>query len=168
MNKLIKTIAVFAALAAPLVSYGAVQKGLKEVGIEGAFTYSDYNGGHSTDTYVAGTLGYFVTDAIEVIGGISLNYFDDEFGSGHSIMLGAGVDYHFNTQSNFVPYVGASIFWGEYDYGTTFDDFAGEVRGGIKQFLTDNVALKYQVFYRAYDKADSEDLGVGLGLSYFF
>lgn len=83
--------------------------------------------------------------------------------------LGAGVDYHFNTANKFVPYVGGKLSWLDVDLGgMSDDDWSWQVQAGIKHFVADNVAIKYEVSYMEFDDLDLDGFTFGVGLSFFF
>src|SRR5690606_21070988 len=111
--------------------------------------------------------GYFVTNNIQISGSVS--YLDTEIEDMglDALMLGAGIDYHFMPRSEFVPFVGGSIRWVDVDVDGLGgdDDFAWEIRGGAKQFLARNVAIKYQVSYLEFDDLDLDGIIVSVGLS---
>lgn len=170
-KKSLQTAALGAALLLmTATSHAAVQQGDWELGFSGSYSALDAGGADLDLLLLDGKAGYFVTSGLQVSS--SLTYLDAEIegDSLDAIMVGGGADYHFNTQSTFVPFVGAGISWVDVDVGGLGggDDFAWEVRAGAKQFVAENVAIKYQVSYLEFDDLDLDGVNVNIGLSFFF
>ena len=179
--KLQKTLISMLALAA-IPATAAVQQGLWEIGFSGSYQNNDVdidigdvNISGDGDTFsLTGSAGYFMTDALELTG--FATYLQQDFGRGNtdSLLIGAAVDWHFLTQSNFVPYIGAGAAYGNIDVGNlgdevdsvSRDDFVFQLRGGAKQFVAQNIAIRYQVEWNKGENLES--LGLSLGLSTFF
>ncbi len=156
-----------------LYSHAMVQQGMIEADFMGLYANVDPDeGGNDADVFaIMGNCGYFFTDAVE--GSVELRYMtvdvddaDADVGS-----IGIGIDYHFMTGGTFVPYIGTAGHWTMADAsadGDDFDedDFMWELHCGAKQFLNDNVAVKYEIEYDMHDDFDA--ILVGIGLSYFF
>lgn len=153
-----------------MASHGAVRQGLVETSFSGAYSELDAGDSDIDLLLVDVKAGYFVTNALQISGAVS--YFDmDIDGDGlDALMLGAGADYHFLTQTEIVPYVGAGINWVDVNFDGIGDDddYAWEARAGMKQFVAQNVAIKYQVSYIDFDDLDLSGITVNVGLSFFF
>jgi len=115
----------------------------------GMFQNASYDDGDSdTTTTVAGGLDYFITKEISLGLALSGSWADEVD------IYGAGVNgkYHFNTDSNIVPYIGGQF---NYDYAD-FDDEGssdGFMYGplvGVKLFMTEYthffIEYQYQLF----------------------
>ena len=169
-NKLITLAALGAAVFS--VSTGAdaaVRQGNIETAFSGSYSNLDSPVGDMDTLILDVKAGYFVTAPIEVSAGLS--YLDADLAGTdlEALMVGGGVDYHFNTQSQFVPYVGAALHWVDVDVaGGGDDDWAWEAHAGLKQFVARNVAIKYQVSYIEFDDLDLDGMMVNVGLSFFF
>lgn len=163
----------------------AVQQGMSEIGFSGSYQNNsvDFDLGKDSDIQIdgdsdtlslTGSYGYFFTDAWQ--GTIFATYQQQDFGDGHTdtLYVGGAVDYHFNTDSNFVPYVGVGAAYGSIDAGEldeelgdfTEDDVVVQARVGLKQFVAENIAVRYQIEWNQGE--NTESLGASLGLSTFF
>jgi opacity protein-like surface antigen len=90
-----------------------------------------------------GTLGYAV---LEDVAGEDSDYRMQE--------LGVAVEYHLAFWGKAVPYLGAGVGWRRSHFGDL--DASGLVygpRAGLKVFLADNVALDFEVTYKASSEA---------------
>lgn len=187
--KLKTTLLLIGATAAPMFVNGAVQKGAMEVDFALSGSWMDAevsspagSGSLDVDTLSLGaSFGYFVTDAIETSVGLSYVNVDlDGIADIEAILGSVALDYHFNTQSTFVPYVGAALYYGDFevdapDLTGSMDDWAWEVRAGLKQFIRENVAIRYTVSYLQTSEMDIgigdleiDGFNIGIGLSVFF
>lgn len=188
--KLRKTLLLIGAIAAPMFAMGAVQKGAKEIdfSLSGSWMDTKVSGSGGSGSLdvdminIGGSFGYFVTDAIQTT--VGLAYLDVDFDGAadlEALLASFAVDYHFNTQSTFVPYIGAAVYYGDFEADVDgmkadADDWAWEVRAGLKQFITDNVAIRYTVSYFETDgvkigndmKLELDGIQLGVGLSVFF
>ena len=184
MKKLHTLIILGAALPLATAS-AAVQKGMREIGFSGSYQNHnvDIDLGSDTDISVdgdgdslslTGSFGYFFTDAWEAT--IFGTYVQQDFGDGNtdSLFTGVAVDYHFRTETDFVPYIGIGGSYGSIDVGDlgeevgdiTEDDFVVQARIGIKQFITENIAVRYQIDWNQGD--NTESLGASFGLATYF
>ncbi|QOV91956.1 outer membrane beta-barrel protein [Humisphaera borealis] len=105
-----------------------------------------------------GSLGYFLSDNLEVSVRQSVTY-SDFFGSDWSGSTRAAIDLHFplGEKGQFVPFIGANI---GYVYGDGVQDtFAAAPEAGIKVFVNATtfifVTAEYQFFF---DQAASDDV----------
>jgi hypothetical protein len=162
LNSIILALAV--TIGGAVVGHSQIRQGLQEVSFAGS--YVDQS--NTRNWNLTGSYGFFFTDQAEVLGIVNLNR-SSRTGQNSQTTggIGAGLDWHFPMQGtpNFVPFVGASYLIG---IGSGTPD-ALEIHAGIKQFVTRNVAIKYQVGY-GFDPSDSDDttFRASVGLSYFF
>ena len=168
--KLNKLIISSIAIAAAFSLQGAVQEGLWEVNVSGSYSSMDVQTVDLDMALFSGSAGYFVTNNIQV-GGM-LTYMNAEVLGEDltAVMLGTAADYHFNTQSTFVPFVGAAFYYVDVDVdGLGSDnDWAWEARAGVKQFVAENVAITYKLAYMDFDELEMDGITVSLGLSFLF
>jgi hypothetical protein len=127
-----------------------------------AHTWADVDDGDSADfsEYLGMVgLGYYVSDALEVKATTAFVGMSGEGMDAFAILLMAGADYHFMTDRDMVPYVGA------YGGGVFADaDFAGlddsttgfvfDIHAGLKQFVAANVAIDYRISYQYMEIED--------------
>ncbi|MFP4281544.1 MAG: outer membrane beta-barrel protein [Opitutales bacterium] len=163
----------------------SVSQGMREIGFSGSYQNNniDFNIGSDTDfefdgdgdtLSLTGSFGYFFTDNWQ--GTINATYQQMDFGDGgtDTFYLGGGVDYHFMPQSELVPYAGIGGAYGSVDLGDlggeigsiSDEDFVVQLRLGLKQFITDNIAVRYQIDWNQGE--NTESLGASFGLSTFF
>lgn len=168
MKNLFKSLVLAAALAAPFGASAAVQQGLMEVDFSASYSSLDvYNADVDLGLF-SGSFGYFVTDALEVNAGLTYLHADVEGVDIDAVLASGGVDYHFNTQSDFVPFVGGALYFGYADFaGNDGDDWGWEVRAGLKQFIRENIAIRYTVSYMNFDELELDGISVGVGLAIF-
>ncbi len=154
-----KWILVLVAVLTCLVLVGTVsaevKQGDKEVTFSGAWADLAGEDGHTKLTWLSGSLGYFVTDAVEV-SGKALGAWIDVMGTKlDAYGLGADVKYHWNTTGMTVPYVGAQV---NYLHGKTDDSSISGLSGsadgmlwgpmlGAKFFLNDTTILFVEYQY---------------------
>lgn len=169
-NKLI-TWALGAVIAlSATVTNAAVRQGMWETSFSGSYSHLKVED-ESVDLWLLDVkAGYFVLEPLEI--SVAANYLKAEVDTFdlRGIMLGAGVDYHFMTQTQLVPYVGGALHWVDVKVGGlgSEDDWAFDVHAGLKQFVSQNVAIKYEVSYLKFDEMDLDGINVSVGLSFFF
>ena len=135
-----KKLAVFTLLAFFAFNANAeIQKGDKTISLFAALISTDAN-----DTlFVNASGGLFYTDVIELQGTVSLL----DSGSFTSTGFGGNANLYFpnNKNPDFLPYVGGGALLTLTDLGGITDTSFG-INGqvGLKQFLTENVAVNYQ------------------------
>lgn len=163
-----KGIVVAALLMLPTLSYGYFEEGDKEITLSGsASNGSDFDG-----VFIGanGSLGYFITDNLEIGIRQSVSYTDvgvDASLNGSTRVAG---DFHFDLEA-WQPFVGANF---GYVYGDAVSDtFEAAPEAGIKFFVNSTTFIfamvEYQFFFDEADEADNafEDgqflwsLGVG-------
>jgi outer membrane protein W len=166
-HKLLACLAV-AALASPLafaqerydernVNVWGPEKGDWEVQLgAGGSNDADFeNGGFNVD----GTLGYYVTDNLEVALRQSVSYNDTGGESSWNGTTRAAVDYHFPLLDNRLrPFIGANL---GYVYGDTVDDtWAAGPEAGAKFYVKDETFLfgraEYQFLFDDGDDLEDE------------
>lgn len=130
-----------------------IQQGEKE--ISGNISIMNNSGGDfdSTNYMVLGSFGYFVTGNVQVKGsGLVFGTSGDSDMIMGSILVGA--DYLFMPTMEITPYAGGDVGVSYSKFESTDDTGVGfDVHVGIKQFLSDNTALNYELRYQM-DTAD--------------
>ena len=168
MKKVVYSI-IAVSLLATTPSMAATTAGDKELNVSGSAMYMDPdNGDGSTSVYMIGSINWFFTDAFSL--GVSLNgvwSLQDEGDDSKSTGLYLEPNYHFNTSGSLVPYIGINggMNFSEYS-GDTSNDFSYGAQGGFKSFISENVAIKVEGRYSAYESA--ANYGVLFGISVFF
>ncbi len=157
MKKAIVLIATLSMLIAAPMAIAGTQQGDIELSINANVTVPD-DGDESGSVY--GGINWFLTDGLS-LGTAVMTLFGEDIG----YYLYLEPNYHFNTASTFVPYVGVN---GAYaDLGGDLDsDITYGVQAGVKAFFTEDVALKVEV--RRGLKSDFESTIINAGLSIFF
>jgi len=146
MKRFLVPLLVLAFALAGTTSAG-VEKGDNEISFSASYLYTDYAAAGSTDTTALEIgFGHFVTDNWQLgiaVGGLWSEGYDE-------YSIGANAKYHFNTQGQIVPYVGANIGFVDADYG---DGFVWGPVIGAKFFVTqsDNVFLFLEYNYLIYE-----------------
>jgi len=141
-------------------------KGDMEVSGSGEFTQSQLGANIR--------FGSFIKDYMQI--GVELSALDTEFID--RFALGLYIQYLFETQTYFLPYIGSGIAastldaeLGDSESGAEFSLFTG-----LKYYMADNVSLNTEIFvaYSSgetfvddYQAADS-DYGVTIGLSFYW
>jgi opacity protein-like surface antigen len=116
------------------------------------------------------TAGFMVSNNMQLtVGGLYLHA--DVEGIDVSAAGGMlGANYLFAPQNQIVPYVGAGVtyVYADFDGEIDDDDWAWEVRGGFKQYVRENVAVKYQVSYQQFDKLELDGVAASIGMVFSF
>ena len=147
-----KVMVVAALLMLPTLSYGYFEEGDKELTLSGNASHSaDFDG-----VFIGanGSLGYFVTDNLELGVRQSLTYTDvgvDSALNGSTRIVG---DFHFDLEA-WQPFVGANF---GYVYGDAVNDtFEAAPEAGIKFFVNSTtfiqLGVEYQFFFDQGDDA---------------
>ena len=168
-TRITTVFAAFAMMAAVTAAQAQVSAGKHELAFSGSYSSLDAGGFDIDMLAITGTYGYFVSDPLQL--SVNVAWLDlDVAGSDLTARsIGVGADFHFATTTALVPYVGAGLNWVDADFGFgSDDDWSWQVRGGLKQFVANNVALKYEVSYTSYDELDLDGFTVSVGLSFFF
>ena len=130
------------------VASAAVQQGDTELDFLGAWMSQNFEESGDMDSlFLMGRLGYFMTDNVQVSVGAFGSWNEVDLGDGYVFYeeegegelqaddieinlygLGAGVKYHFMPTNQWVPYIGAQVFWVnvEMDWGGTATVVEGE------------------------------------------
>ncbi len=157
-------------LLSALTGFGAaLQQDTMEIGLNGAVDFENFNGRVAAQGQLS--LGYFVVDDIQV-GGIADFVCD---GSDIGWGLGPYGEVNFDLDAAVVPYVALRLTanFGEY-YKS--DHLLAEGAGGLKFFLSENVALAAELFYDLASKDvfnnngrdQSSDFGLHFGVRSYF
>lgn len=170
MKKYFKVLLLAASLVLPATfADAAVRQGSVELGFSGAYSRLNVGDSKVRLRLLDVSAGYFVTPELEIsaMGGYLHSKIDGE--KMKALTLGAGLDYHFMTRTQFVPYVGGALRWADFDSGGfDEDDWAWELRAGAKQFLNRNTAIKYQISYLEFDDVRIHGTNFSVGISFFF
>ena len=158
-----KLTAVFAALlvvalAAP--SNAGIDEGDWEVRLSAAAQFEEYVSSYE----VALQLGYFVTPQVAVGAEIGVGSIDPDGGASLTTWeLNAFASYNFETDGDWVPYVGAFLGLIDLDVVDSFH-FGGFI--GAKLFVHEkaNVFFEYRLDYRSDDAFEAADSEIGHGL----
>jgi hypothetical protein len=142
--------------------------GMKEGDIEvsglskGGLNTSLAKGGGSS-IGVTAVAGYVLKSDVELRGVFAL---DKTSGQKLSGAIMGGADYLFAPSDPWYPYAGGDI--GVLFVGGT-GKFGGDIHGGAKYFLADNVSLDLEASFKfLFDSIGDGDLGINAGLSVFF
>lgn len=166
-----KGIVVVALLMLPALSYGYFEEGDKEVTLSGsAFHDGDLEG---VTMSANGSLGYFITDNLEVSLRQSLAYTDIAVDSSINGSTRAALDFHFDLEA-WQPFVGGNF---GFVYGDAVNDtFEVAPEAGVKWFVNSTTFImamvEYQFFFdSANEAADSFNDGQfiwSLGIGFRF
>ena len=155
-RKLLGLTAAAACIAAvPSSAHASFKQGDFDVTLSGVGSNSpDFNGFNAS---AQGSLGYFLTDALEVGVRQTLTYSDVSGPANLNAASGGFIDYHFELAPNLYPYVGVS---GGYAYGDGVQDsFFVAPEGGIKYFVNPSTyifgSVQYQFFIDSNNSAGS-------------
>ena len=144
-------LAVAALAMLPQSSYGYFEEGDKEITLSGqAANGPDWDG---VFIGVNGSIGYFITDNLEVALRQSLTY-SDFGGSDLSGSTRVAVDFHFDLEA-LQPFVGGNF---GYVYGDAVSDtFEAAPEGGVKWFVNSTTFIfamvEYQFFFDSGESA---------------
>jgi len=151
----LSVLAVAAVAMAPRSAYAYFEEGDKEVTVSGsAANGPDFNGVIGS---INGSLGYFMTDNLELSLRQSVTYSD--FGAGGSSLNGStrvALDFHFDLEA-LQPFVGGNF---GYVYGDAVNDtFEAAPEAGVKWFVNSTTFIfamaEYQFFFDSADNADN-------------
>ena len=158
-----KTLAGIALLAfSAFNAHAGIEKDDKTISLFGSFTSSD-----DADTLtISAAGGYFYTDTLE-LQGVALISSTSSGGSDVTVAgYGANANLYLpGNNPDFIPYVGggASIIFVE---AGTIDEteFGLNGQAGIKQFVTEDIAINYQAQYVTSSSYDAFILSVGFSI----
>jgi hypothetical protein len=149
-----KGMVVAALLMLPTLSYGYFEEGDKEITLSGqAANGTDLDG---VIIGVNGSLGYFITDNLELGVRQSLTYTDFGVPSSLNGSTRVAADFHFDMEA-WQPFVGANF---GYVYGDAVSDtFEAAPEAGVKWFVNSTTFIfamvEYQFFFDAAEDADN-------------
>jgi hypothetical protein len=153
----VPVVAVLALL--PAVANAQFQQGDWELTLSGqGVSDEDFD---NTNVAVAGSLGYFFTDQIEVSFRQGINWLDiDGGGSDFAGRSAFAADFHFDLD-RWQPFVGINA---GYNYGDNVDDnWFGGPEGGLKYFVNNTTFIFGQVSYQfIFESSDQDDFWVYL------
>lgn len=148
-----KGIVVAALLMLPTLSYGYFEEGDKEITLSGSAS----NGPDFDGVFIGanGSLGYFVTDQLELGVRQSLTYTDVGVDSALNGSTRVFADFHFDLEA-WQPFVGGNF---GYVYGDAVNDtFEAAPEAGVKFFVNSTTFIfamvEYQFFFDQAEDAD--------------
>jgi len=145
----------------------AVQKGDTEVELLGGWANINADAGADVDIYgLMSSIGYFVTDAIQV-SGTAMGMWIDAPGAAFDMdIYGLGVKgkYHFMTDQKAVPYVGGQLLWTRIEpgVGNSADGLVWGPVAGLRFELNETNDLFVEYQYLMFED-DFDSTGIPLG-----
>jgi hypothetical protein len=147
-----KVMVVAALLMLPAFSYGYFEEGDKEITLAGSAS----NGNDFSGVFIGanGSLGYFITDNLELSLRQSLTYTDVGVPASLNGSTRVALDFHFDLEA-WQPFVGGNF---GYVYGDAVNDtFEAAPEAGVKFFVNSTtfvfVMAEYQFFFDSADNA---------------
>ena len=176
-NTALAVIAMVVLAAAP--SWAQTGAGTMELGMSASSQKfeNDDTGDKVTTTIISVLYGYFVTDAIELAG--SLSVIENDMGPAQVTQTGLELQfkYHFTGLGELLmPYIGAQAGVYGFDDGTTdlFGNSYG-LMGGAKYFVSQKTSVNLEYNYRTMALKDDDDneydatvTVLGIGYSIYF
>ena len=150
----LSVLAIAAVALAPRSTYAYFEEGDKEVTLSGtAANGNDFNG---VVAGVNGSLGYFLTDNLELSVRQTITYTDIGVGSALNGSTRVALDFHFDLEA-LQPFVGGNF---GYVYGDAVNDtFEAAPEGGVKWFVNSTTFIfamaEYQFFFDSGDSASN-------------
>lgn len=165
-----KKIIAFAMLLCALTGFGTVlEQDTMEIGLNGALDFENFNGKVETANQLS--LGYFVINDIQVGGIANFACEGSDIGWG----LGPYGEINFDLDSAVAPYIALRL---TANFGDLYksDHLLAEGAGGLKFFLSENVALAAELYYDLASKdifnnngrEQSSDFGLHFGVRSYF
>ena len=172
MNARLRHLAAAAAVTAVAVSFaaetraiaGPLARGSVEFAPSVSFTHQNFkregygNVDRFTQLNVAPTIGYFVSDHYEVLGGFLIRHESVNGSSETSLGATAGVQYNFSRQGSVIPFVNAGFGALFYD-GFSMNDtavLAPMIAGGIRVPVGPNASVNMSLGYQHESNANGE------------
>ncbi len=152
MKKLLTAVTLVVMISASAFAFPMIQEGAREIDVSFYLRDGDWSAG----------LGYgiFVTD--EVLLGAKVDYVD----WADIWAIGGMAEYNWNMGTMTVPYAAGIVSYADYDVS---DSFLFGPKVGVKQFITDYLAIDLNAQYLFSDDSDyDEDLEVSAGLRVLF
>jgi hypothetical protein len=151
---ILSVLAVAAVAMAPRSTFAYFEDGDKEITLSG--TAANGNNFDGVVAGVNGSLGFFVSDQLELSLRQTLTYTDIGVDSSLNGSTRVAVDFHFDAEA-LQPFVGANF---GYVYGDAVSDtFEAAPEGGVKWFVNSTTFIfamvEYQFFFDSADDADN-------------
>jgi hypothetical protein len=150
----LSVLAIAAVALAPRSTYAYFEEGDKEITLSGtAANGNDFDG---VVAGVNGSIGYFLTDNLELSVRQTITYTDIGVGSALNGSTRVALDFHFDLEA-LQPFVGGNF---GYVYGDAVNDtFEAAPEGGVKWFVNSTTFIfamaEYQFFFDSGDSASS-------------
>lgn len=164
MKKLVGSVLILSLIAVTPAAFAGTSAGDKEVGVSGSIRFSEDSTGVSANA----STNWFFTDAFSLgVGLFSMMTMPDNGDDMIMNMVFVEPNYHFAPEAEVVPYAGVHVGLGSFesgDYSSTSITYGAQ--GGVKKFVSENVALKGECRYTDMD--GNKELGLHVGMSLFF
>ena len=176
-SQVLVAIAILLLVSTP--AWAKTEAGMTELGMSASSQkfQSDDTGQDVTTTIISVFYGYFVTDAMELAGNLSV--IENDMGTAKATQTGLELQfkYHFTGFGELLlPYIGVQAGVFGIDDGT--DDFFGNsygIMGGGKYFVSEKTSINLEYNYRAMKLKDDNDNDydatvtvLGIGYSIYF
>jgi hypothetical protein len=146
------------------VSSAAIKAGDNTLTVSGQYSWPSHG---DSVWQVAGNYGRFFTDSFQLESGIGLagtSGFNEQ-------IIQVRPNFHFNTQSNAVPYIGATLGWQHVGDGVSDSTFIYGAQVGIKTFIKENAFLQFELNYiktstSILGQTGSTNLTLGMGFKF--
>ncbi len=154
------------ATAEPVDAAEMTSQGRSELAFQGSYLMIDPDGARSSDI-ITGQVdySYFFIDRLALRPQYQLARFSQGPLTLTSHYLGLGLDYHI-PRDNFAFYFGGAPNVLFYSNGDSESEVLVEVRGGIKHYLSERIALNTQISYSF--GSDFNLMRASLGLAFLF
>jgi len=170
MPKRMWIVGLLTVLVAPLLARADFKQGDYDLTLNGAAAHGPDLDGVSFN--VGGSLGYFLTDGLEIGLRQTIGFTDVGTGGDLNGSTRLALDFNFN-MGQWVPYVGGNI---GYVYGDAVNDtFEAAPEAGVRYFVNNTTfifaSVEYQFFFDSGDAGDSFSDGqflYGLGIGFKF
>lgn len=183
-----KILSVLMMMAATSVLAGPIAYNTEEYRLNGSIDFDTIAG---TELDIEAGYGYFFQDYTEA--GVLVGVADNDYVT--TLSLGGFLEYNFDTDTEFTPFVGAelSVLYSDVEVETVIvnpetgetstgsDDesttaLALGIYAGAKYFIADNLAISARVFlevatddvYAEEDGLNNVDSGIDFGLRFFY
>jgi hypothetical protein len=151
------TCVISLALITPATA--AVSQGDTELDVLGGWMNFDAAAGGGlggtdvTNWFLIGRVGYFATNEIQLGASVMGAWIDTAMGDGKLYGVGGTAKYHFMTNNQTVPYVGAQIFWVRLEDGAGTDGWMWGPLVGLRYELNPYNDLFVEYQYQDYQDA---------------
>jgi len=134
-------LACIVSLALTLGANAAVKEGDTEIDLLAGWSNLNFEDNGDMDTFfLSSSVGYFLTNNIQVSGAFLGAWLDIDDIDMDVYGIGGKVKYHFRPENQYVPYIGAQIYWSKADVDI---DNISEDEDGI--LWGPMVGLRYQL-----------------------